>query len=702
MRTLKVLLMMAAAATMTAGAQSPWRSASSAPESPGTSSPLKEKVSTQTFKAPAAHADEETFTVTCLPVTRDQWSAWEVIAYQDGFKRFDIDGAEMKLPAGTYDFVAVFEHFPIGSYRRDYLGLVVRESVTVDKDMTLEFDPATATNHIKFNPLLDNGETISLPKVSYDSNWNKTVIEEGNISAAELTVTYILGTKKWYYQVAYTMAPEISESLDGSYDPTTKLNLYTNELSDRLNIGFSCIITGRDVNDPTYVICAEQKGSAPGTISNNTNKYIDTYLKTVWTPKGTNTLNNIAQNSLQISPYGVSLFSFGGFDLQSWMGLGQSTSSSHHIMYCPGNGDNSYYNYIIAPTTTEVFKVGSDFMGSTNLGGYRLFSSYGQEIVCNPNTLLPTAYSARTPYRLSLPGCGSFTAYNADNMEVNFATAPALFSILDCIVMKDDNSLKPEFNMAYTGRLGEIRNTDLSFMEFTAKQNGSPIAENYQELQTWLTQNATSLSGNLEISIKDNNCKVADETASNNATVTVNLSNDDYFPPTLTMLQFRDDENHITSTFENGEIHLSAADINFSAETTRQYVVESPAYVICEIAPSGTENFKPLELSRHTEFYDSDVLGANYSAPLTYDTGTNGWFDVRITVADIAGNTQVQTIGRAFNINKADSIEDIELSGNKEIVNIYTFDGIEISPSQAKSGIYIVRYSNGRTAKVRL
>ena len=702
MRTLKVLLMMAAAATMTAGAQSPWRSASSAPESPGTSSPLKEKVSTQTFKAPAAHADEETFTVTCLPVTRDQWSAWEVIAYQDGFKRFDIDGAEMKLPAGTYDFVAVFEHFPIGSYRRDYLGLVVRESVTVDKDMTLEFDPATATNNIKFNPLLQNGEAIRLPKVTYDSSWNRTVTEEGNISAAEFTVTYILGTKKWYYQMAYTMAPEISESPDGTYNPTTKLNLYVNEISDRLNIGFSSIFTNADADCPTYVMCAEQKGSTPGTISNDIEKYVDTNLQTAWTSKGANTLNLIADNSLQISPYGVSLLSFGGFDLESWMGLGQVSSSSHHLMYCPGNAETTYYNYMIAPTTTEVFKVGSEFMGSSNLGAYMLFSSYGQEIVCNPNTLLPTAYLARTPYRLSLPGCGSFTAYNAENMEVNFATAPALFSIIDCIVMREDNSLKPEFNLAYTGRLGEIRNTDISFMECSAKQNGTLIAEDYSQLQTWLTQNAASLSGNLEISLKDDNCKIADETASNKAIVTVNLSSDDYFPPTLTMLQFRDDENHITSTFENGEIHLSAADINFSAETTRQYVVESPAYVICEIAPSGTENFKPLELSRHTEFYDSDVLGANYSAPLTYEAGTNGWFDVRITVADIAGNTQVQTIGRAFNINKADSIEDIELSGNKEIVNIYTFDGIEISPSQAKSGIYIVRYSNGRTAKVRL
>lgn len=644
-------------------------------------------------------ADEKNFTVTCIPVERPEWTAMSVQAYQDGFVSYYPDGSDMRLPVGTYDIMAVFAHTPAGSTQTDHLGIVLFENVAVDKDMKLDFDPAAAVNKLHFKPLTPAGEAVKLTKTRYDSDFNREVIEEGNIKASGLSVNYLIGTDEWYWQLAYNMSAEISDSEYGLYDPTTMFDIYLNEISDRVNVAVSCILSDTD-KDPVYVIYADKKESSQGVMSNDYSRYIDSELKATWTPRGSNTLNYIKENDLSIQPYGLSIFSFGGDKYNSLASNNLSQSCSHHLMVS-GSSD-SYQSFIIAPLMTEVYLYDGNFMGVYNYGGYTMYSRNGQETACFPSNPMPLNYTFSSALNLSMPGCGAFIGQPSDNLEVNFATSPALFSVIDCWTSSEDGSVHPEFDIAYIGRLDEMRSIDKSFVGCMAELDGNPIAKDLEELNGYFRSNYASLKGTMKISLVDSNFEIDGKTASNQAEVTVNLDNADFFPPTLSMLQFRDDKGTITSCFESGELRLSASDINFDPSVPSHYVTDSPGLVRCEYAPAGSDDFKELELTSRPEFYESQILGVNFSAPLTSSIGAPGWYDLRVTVTDDSGNTQMQTIGMAFRLNESSFVDRIDADRADDTVKYYTIDGIHVDRGNLTPGLYVARHSDGTAYKIRV
>ncbi len=650
-------------------------------------------------RTPFRESEEPMFTVTCMPVEQPEWSAMSVKAYQDGFVSYYPDGTDMRLPGGTYDFMAVFEHTPADSYQTDHLGIVILENIVVDQDMTLDFDPAAAVNKLQFKPLTPAGEAVTLTKVRYDSDFNREVIEEGNVKATGLSVNYLIGTDGWYWQMAYLLSAEISDSEYGIYDPTTLFDIYINEVSDHMNIALSCILSDTD-KDPVYVISADQKGSTPGVISNDYAHYIDTEMKATWTPGGSQTLSYIEENSLSVLPYGLSIYSFGGDEFNSRAANNLTQSCSHHIMV--SSSPDSYQSFIIAPMMTEVYYSDGNFMGVYNYGGYTMYSRRGQETACLPSRPMPTNYVYNDAHSFSMPGCGAFTGSASDNLEVNFATSPALFSLIDCWVSSEDGSVHPEFHLSYTGRLDEMRNTDKSFMECTAELEGEIIARNLDELNDYFSTNYASLHGSMKISLTDSNCEINGKTASNRAEVTINLDNADYFPPTLSMLQFRDEKEQITSSFVSGRLSISASDINFDAGQPNHYSTDSPSSVVCEYAPTGSGDFKELELTMHTEFYEPQILGENFSASLSSAIGAPGWYDLRVTVTDDAGNTQMQTIGMAFELKESNLVDRIDADNVGDTVEYYTIDGIRIDGDAVAPGLYVGRRADGSAYKIRI
>ncbi len=122
-----------------------------------------------------------------------------------------------------------------------------------------------------------------------------------------------------------------------------------------------------------------------------------------------------------------------------------------------------------------------------------------------------------------------------------------------------------------------------------------------------------------------------------------------------------------------------------------------PVNAQVEYAPMGTDEWNALEVSCNDE-WSSANFGYFYEASMGQVTehSPNGWYDLKVTLTDEAGNLQEQTISPAFKINTLSGIGKMK-SGDCIPVAYYTVDGIR--HNQPQQGVNIVKMSNGTSVK---
>ena len=81
----------------------------------------------------------------------------------------------------------------------------------------------------------------------------------------------------------------------------------------------------------------------------------------------------------------------------------------------------------------------------------------------------------------------------------------------------------------------------------------------------------------------------------------------------------------------------------------------TPKSLKVEYSPFGADSFKPLAYEEIPELYFMPEFGHFYRAQLdrVNVVSETGWFSLRFTMTDEAGNSQVQTIEPAFSIEAA-------------------------------------------------
>ena len=644
-------------------------------------------------KERAPKAKDGSFHVTCTVTENTEWNPWDIVAYDNEHNTYYGLYNDMDLPMGTYDFVACFGHRSSTTITgEDYMGLVILENIAVSEDMTLEFDPTTAVNHLHFVPKLKNGEDFRMRHVQYYPG-PTIVLEEGNLDCSSIIVAFIAGTNDWNYQLAMTYTAEIQETEYGTYDPTASFNLYVNDVSDNINLGLTAIIFGNgDVG--TYVITSEQQGSTPGDLVNDHNNYVEETLNATWTSMGSNTPYLIQQNGLYVHPYGLQFAMVGGYTYYEphFFALSQNDPSLWGISYSNNGQESTYFNALIAPTLTEVYREDNTFYGINNIGSFTLFSGNQQtQLGCIIDDLLPVPYINAVPHYFELPGFELYTALSTDNLEMNFTTSPSLIATIY------DDGVTPVFSVDFTGRTCESRYSDRIFMNLQATNKGEVIANSLKELNEWLVSN-NSADGALEINITNNNCLIDEQEVVNTAIIQTDLTREDHYPPTLLMVQFRNTEGKITSTFNEGEIRLSAVDINY-IQAEENFSSDAPASVVCEYAPTGTDDYTEIELTQLTNYVDDTIFKANFYSPISFESG-DGWYDLRITVTDNAGNSQTQKISKAFNITESTAINEITISDEPSDYDgpcvYYDLMGRQVA-NPSSTGIYIEK--RGKTVR---
>lgn len=210
--------------------------------------------------------------------------------------------------------------------------------------------------------------------------------------------------------------------------------------------------------------------------------------------------------------------------------------------------------------------------------------------------------------------------------------------------------------------------------------------------------------GKIDFEFIDTNVAIDGIQGKNVCRVGFDMSHADWQPPTLQIVRFVDTNDNFIDRYaksDDGVIEFYGGDFRFhqNPETyVGWYTEEAATEVKVEYAPYGTDSFLPIDVENVAERDFMPGFGTYYRGSLAVvdRKSENGWFDVRITLTDAAGNFQEQTLSPAFKIEGSVGVETIE--NNVTESGRYDLNGKAITADY--EGIGVIRYSDGSTKKI--
>ena len=282
----------------------------------------------------------------------------------------------------------------------------------------------------------------------------------------------------------------------------------------------------------------------------------------------------------------------------------------------------------------------------------------------------------------------------------------------------------------YYGNYGERRDVDADLTTTSVKYNG--VLQDYtpgKDLYDWAYAWATNghKPGRMTYTISNNNFAIDGLPGSNICEVSYYENAGDSTPPTVQRIILKDASGDITNRFTDdnkGYVVVIGGDFVKNSETRNCGAYESSfkyytyADASCEIeyAPYGSSSFEPLDVNIDENKFFMPAFGAYYHASLdkVRAKSENGWYDLRVTLTDGNGNSQIQTISPAFKIERSSSLDDISASdAGFEIVGgsivdscgspaeVFSISGACILNQDLAPGIYIAR-AGAETAKIAI
>ncbi len=626
-----------------------------------------------------SRADETLYTVKCYwDKAPEQWQPNEAAVYNNDFyesgifepyddegNELDINYIEVKVPAGTYDIMTSFYGLKYNELFQanvpDFNAYVIKQNVTVSGDMELKFDPATATNAYTFEPKTPEGELFCPSEYYVTEDWQLTLKKQGNITGG-LSFDFLMlykGQTIVSHDSSYSCITYTDDSPVGAYNPFRECVFKVSDVSDDYTfIGLTKTFSEGENGRLLYALGA-LKPNGNKAFTNDPSTYRNTDVKFKYSPLGAKT-KEIADKIREEDPYsGETFYIFSNIAINgelSWMahGWGGSSESFLHISASNDALSTKIANIAHQTNINEYWETGENEASYsqnevTNLnifdGDNTSLAIFGLGWLNSPSEILPgnTVYNA--------------TMGNLD--DIFYGTSPAAVSYY--INTKWGDDMMYSIGLNFCGRLGESRGVDDAVTSYKFYQDGAQVetVTNSNSLWEWMDENGANL-GKTRLTWENPNMEVEGIRAGNSGELCFDAKSDKPWPASLTMLQFRDENNRISSVFPSGEkatIGLSAAGLEcYPTEYNLAFTPTKPALVKVEIAPTGTDNFTELTLEEHPDAFYTIGFGSYYTSSLATATA-EGWYDVRIRVEESADNYQLQTITRAFKIGERAGID---------------------------------------------
>lgn len=434
----------------------------------------------------------------------------------------------------------------------------------------------------------------------------------------------------------------------------------------------------------------------------------------------------------QIELFGVALAKNGVLDdyFNSWSWgrkPGYSSRLSYSSNYYTDSFDSEYSLFF--HNNLDMIKKGSQFPSNraVHSPAYSLSQEgayFPQSFYRSDNSYYCQVDSIGEINMASIPGNAALSVSSEEMYYVMGESTP-FYQILQyncpaAQVGDDIYSSSCGFLVKSLGRLGETRDDDLGLSAVKVYQNGKPVNANTSFANLWkYLEERGELKGKFRVEFRHENVEIDGVKGFVEQTMNWNQDNEDNISPCLQMVQFRTVDNKLTDFFETA----TDVTIRFAADdlTTFRILPELSGYVFwdekgnpfdakVEWRPNGDDgDWHEISLDKDNENSRQWGFGEIFNGSFeTIDIKSkNGWYDVRISLKDEAGNAQVQTLSPAFKIENM-SLGKIDLSNaeiNKDMkYQIWSLDGVmmksglgDIDFSGLGKGIYIIRQGSNVT-----
>lgn len=679
-------------------------------------------------KRKAVAAKEGTYAVKCIfDCDMAAWQPSHVQVYNkttDKTEYYDWENnfVTFDLEPGTYDVFAVFAKIePTSMFGTSIHAWVIKENVEVTSETTVTLDPNTATNHISMKSYNPNGEQTRVNRIKFiDENYNIETLEKGNVFDVYIDKIFVHEDYGSLYRESINLGALVEFNPDypqyGEEDREELLgDFYVNDVSDKYMFQqFRMMMT----DDETYSTVIRAKCGETQTVTNDYTKYYEDPIKF-------NYVNSPSNEKYAEVPEGgvngVSYFcTINNCMPDIWSGLMADGKWLHTIYFCPPTTVTEYNNIMdfgfnfryVDACYSQVYDFGDGYpftvVNAIEVKSQNIFpQTDGNKYVYSDNTTWLTKPKSGDPL-YGLPGAEGLNFDYSNTDLVAGATCPIAISYYyDSPQWWAGNSVLPSFDTYYIGQMGEWRGADGLDATLELKADDKVVATNADELDEWINSGEPHNPAKLMLSITSRNFKVDGIEGGNDVVCVVDQNKDDHFNPSLTALQFRGADGKVTNRFENAAdatMAIMCGDFNQVIDQESEYKSFWFEYDDCDVtvecAPNGTEDFTAIEMTKDDSKFYVPGFGAYYSANLSAVTAesSNGWYDLRVTVKDEAGNYQQQTFGPAFYIGAVPSGITGVKTGNGVEVARYTIDGRAINAPQA--GVNIVKMSDGTVKKV--
>lgn len=627
----------------------------------------------------------------------------------------------INLPSGKYDALCLFECNSSGSrFPQQSTIWVVNENIDTDLVSEVTFDVSQVKDPIKVRFVHADGSPVTLDKTTKNANGKYETVEKGNtLAVLHRVVLYADGTKI-YMSGGGSFSDHIvpGEYTKREMDPEPTYDIWINKLSDRFTMGLMRMLVNEDCVE---VIGMPVNDFTPKTLTNDPMLYKSTKASFVHTPAYEKRTEEYD------FPYSIT----SRIDIPGEGGhlLSASTANeaAHNVKFCIDEA-NDPFEYGVQFALMD--RIDVRHIVEEIIPGYSYeYVDDKSKPICSPWGLyhdgnLSYAVNLYDPFLMGdepdFPGAPA-NALCDKNTNLSFGQGSP-FTQFSFTSTYTDGVINPDIKTYSVGLGGELRSCDDADVIMSILVDGKEsLSDEINTLEKWQESFdfAQSTPSEIIINYWHNNVNSIDDNGYTSLKSTINFkdgADSDYFPPLLNSLQFRTTDGTIVSDFDDAskaEMSIYAGDFNqvFGDElnngSKNRHLVFAPLKSCkIEYAPHGTDIFTELNVEAIGQ--PSTIFGQNYKASLAQVNAENAdWFDIKITLADDADNTQEQIMSPAFHISGTASLNSVSKNSSVDFsvvgrtivtssdnVRVYNVNGSVINSYNLQPGIYIVRSDN--------
>ena len=616
-----------------------------------------------------------------------------------GFVMNGDDKVELTAAPGTYTLIVPFSN--IGVAGAPGYSYVILENIELDGDKELTVSPYDATEVITFKSVLPDGSEPKLPTspTSESDNVDKTHATVNDMETATVVSSDELGS------VFVSVMNQVKESDDG-LDGLAQLNFAVTPLGENWHFSQTrCMMTP----DNKYYMTHTAVNGSSQTPAVNAPEFIEYEYDFAENP-GASLISSKGSKQGYCIEYMVN----GCIDTMGF------------ILY----GRDEYRYFLAKPTPADtptystgyglyVAKVDVDRDIVYDWGAVPDIRALGSPIVVWDDAtdelsyLYGGSWFAGSPLwwvedgsdPQAFPGNPNFASTPSAQKYALGAAAPVCEGLMTAYEA-GDGKYDLYFSASYQGLYGEPRWSDTAFTTaFITTDDGKETVCDYDEVDSYLRllNQDGRLAGKFSIEL-DNDLNVAvDDIAGYNISVSTvqDGAGKDVVPPTVTMLQLRNTSGEVDNRFDSadqGELLFTGGDFSL-IEGRHSYWECAPADVKVEYAPAEGEDFKELAVEEVPENYSMPYFGHFWKSSLKDVEGKseNGWFKLRVTLTDAAGNSQEQTMWPAFYIKDSLGVESA-IANDASAPEYFNLQGMRLA--RPESGSLVIRRQGGTVSKI--